>query len=259
MIEHAAYFKSYRQRLGLPNQTAAKDFLGAKNIKPSIDLAYIYALNARLHEIYAKINHTVHESVSNQDIELFCRQNLYLPFEAMHEAGILPKLNNQGRRPEEVLFSWLRGYAAAEYFQPVLARIFNAEAGNTRKIGQDDFSSLELFKRGARADIEIKHAEGCCRVEIQSGFQGINDIKEHKVREARNVFFEQQIPTYCFHVDLYNGQAALVRLDTIESNDMNWVTRQQMEGQTVFSIDQNYFSWRLLDAPPPLADWNVDL
>jgi hypothetical protein len=59
------------------------------------------------------------------------------------------------------------------------------------------------------------------------------------------------------HIDIFNGQAAFVNLSKIENNDYNWVTRQQMEGQTVLSIDQNYFKWRLLDAIPSLKSIDI--
>jgi hypothetical protein len=52
---------------------------------------------------------------------------------------------------------------------------------------------------------------------------------------------------------------AFVRLDTITPSDMNWVTRQQMEGQSVFAIDQNHFKWRLLDGLPLEIDLELDL
>ncbi len=74
------------------------------------------------------------------------------------------------------------------------------------------------------------------------------------MREARRIFQEHSIQTTCIHFDIFNGQAALVRLDSIEDNDVNWVTRQQMEGQSVFSIDQNYFRWRFLDPVPSLEE-----
>jgi hypothetical protein len=33
------------------------------------------------------------------------------PYEILKNNDIISKLNNQGRRPEQVLFSWLRGFA----------------------------------------------------------------------------------------------------------------------------------------------------
>ena len=56
------------------------------------------------------------------------------------------------------------------------------------------------------------------------------------------------------HFDLFNGQVAFVQLDTIKKNDVNFVIRQQMEGQSVFEIDQNSFKWQLLEKIPLLED-----
>ena len=56
------------------------------------------------------------------------------------------------------------------------------------------------------------------------------------------------------HFDLYNGQVAFVKLDNIDDDNINWITRQQMEGQTVFNIEQNYFVWKLTEEPPKFSD-----
>lgn len=80
---------------------------------------------------------------------------------------------------------------------------------------------------------------------MQSGFQGINDIKEHKVREAKRNFIEERIKTLVIHFDIFNGQVAFVDISNIPNDDLNWITRQQMEGQSVFNIEQNYFKWLL--------------
>ena len=56
---------------------------------------------------------------------------------------------------------------------------------------------------------------------------------------------------------MFNGQVAFVRLDTIEDNDINWITRQQMEGQTVFNIDANYFVWKLTQKPSKIDELNL--
>ena len=95
------------------------------------------------------------------------------------------------------------------------------------------------------------------RVEMQSGFQGINDIKQHKVLEAKRIKREENISSMVIHFDLFNGQVAFVRLDEIEDNSINWITRQQMEGQTVFNIDQNYFIWKLTELPPKYNEMNI--
>lgn len=98
--------------------------------------------------------------------------------------------------------------------------------------------------------MQLKYKNEVLRIEIQSGFQDINDIKEHKVREAKNIKYEQDISSVLIHFDLYNGQVAFIRLDAIENDSVHWVTRQQMEGQTVFNIKQNYFVWKLTQLPP---------
>ena len=61
------------------------------------------------------------------------------------------------------------------------------------------------------------------------------------------------------HFDVFNGQVAFVRLDTIDDENMNWITRQQMEGQTVFNIDQGYFGWRVMNPLPPLDTLDLNL
>ena len=92
---------------------------------------------------------------------------------------------------------------------------------------------------------------------MQSGFQGINDIKQHKVLEAKRIKREENISSMVIHLDLFNGQVAFVRLDEIEDDSVNWITRQQMEGQTVFNIDQNYFIWKLIEFPPKYNEMNI--
>jgi hypothetical protein len=43
-------------------------------------------------------------------------------------------------------------------------------------------------------------------------------------------------------------------VDAIDDDSIHWITRQQMEGQTVFNIDQNYFVWKLTDHPPKYSE-----
>lgn len=248
------YFRKYRRELGFTNQNSAKAFLAAKDILAPIDYSYIESLLDRLQVIIERLNGVVHEQIRLSDLTAFCAQRVQEPVEQIQRAGILPRLNNQGRRPEEVLFSWLRGHAANTYFTPALARIFGLEESAVVPIGDDDLTNPDTFRRTPKADIQIAYRGKDLRIEVQSGFQGINDIKEHKVREARRVAAETGNPTLCVHYDVYNGQAAFVRIDQIEGDDVNWVTRQQMEGQSVFAIEQNYFDWRFIDAPPSAHD-----
>lgn len=255
----ARYFKSYREKLGFPSQGAAKDFLSAKDIRPGIDFVYIEQLNARIGDILKSVNDAVHDEARRGDIEDFSRNFIFSPYEKIRSTGLLPRLNNQGRRPEEVLFSWLRGYAVTEFFTPVISRIFSVHIDGIVPIGEDDLKNIDTFRRSPRADLEIVREGRKIRIEVQSGFQGVNDIKEHKVREAIRVFEETRTQTVCIHFDLFNGQAAFVPLNQISDGDVHWITRQQMEGQSVFEIDQNFFKWRLLDPPPSLEETELGL
>ncbi len=255
----AYYFKEYRQKMGFSNQSDAKTFLSGKDVSPNIDFEYIEALNGRIEKILRSLNNVIYVSNKYIDLDSFIFDSINRPFSIIQEAGLLPRLNNQGRRPEEVLFSWLRGYAVSEYFTPTFAKIFNVSLSSVSNIGEDDLRNIDTFKRSPKADLAIKVDKSIVRIEVQSGFQGINDIKEHKVREARRAFYEYSEHTICIHVDIFNGQVAFVQLDNIEENDINFVTRQQMEGQSVFQIDQNYFKWRLLDPAPSLEELEFEI
>lgn len=249
------YSKDYRNRLGFSNQGGVKSFFAAKDIIPTVDFGYIELLNNRLFEIVDKINNLVVPEIRVPDPGIFCRENISVVFETLRENNILPRLNNQGRRSEEVYFSFMRGYVISAYFTNALSHIFETPAENIVVIGDDDFEKIETFKRTAKADIEIRRSDGTrIRIEVQSGFQGINDIKQHKVLEAKRINREMNIPSVVVHFDLHNGQVAFVRIDGIEDDDVNWITRQQMEGQTVFNIDQNYFVWKLTELPPRYSD-----
>lgn len=177
----------------------------------------------------------------------------------MKANDILPVLNNQGRRPEQVYYSWMRGYVLSNYFLKALGLVFEVDTSNIDLIGDDDLKNIETFKRTPKADLEIKlNDKEKVRIEMQSGFTGINDIKQHKVLEAKRVFRDLGFHTLALHFDLYNGQVAFIKLDEIEDDSVNWITRQQMEGQTVFNIDQNYFIWKITESPMKYKEINFD-
>lgn len=245
------YFKEYRERLGFTSQSVTKEYFSAKDITPTVDYNYIDLLNSRLFEIVAKINQLVVEDVKVQDINNFCEENINKVYLKMKSNNIIPKLNNQGRRPEEVYFSWMRGFVISSYFMTALSMIFDVDIERIDLIGDDDLKNIETFKRTPKADLQINLNNGVkLRVEVQSGFQGFNDIKQHKILEAKKIKREENISSLVIHFDLFNGQVAFVQADEIEDESVNWITRQQMEGQTVFNIDQNYFLWKLTEAPP---------
>jgi len=151
----------------------------------------------------------------------------------------------------------MRGFVFSNYFLKALTKIFDVTLDNIILIGDDDLQNIESFKRTPKADLQITLGNVKIRIEMQSGFQGINDIKQHKVLEAKRIKREENISSMVIHFDLFNGQVAFVRLDEIEDDSINWITRQQMEGQTVFNIDQNYFVWKLTEFPPKYNEMSI--
>jgi len=253
------YFKQYRRKLGFSNQGDVKAFFGAKDIVPTVDFAYIDILNERLFEIICRINSVVVNDIKIKDLNAFKEEHIDATFEILKNNNILPRLNNQGRRPENVYFSWMRGYVISNFFLKALGLIFCVDTSTIELIGDDDLRNIEIFKRTPKADLEICLInDDKIRIEMQSGFTGINDIKQHKVLEAKKVFRDFSVHTLAIHFDIYNGQVAFLKLDQINENDENWVTRQQMEGQTVLNIDQNYFVWKITEVPITYTDLTLE-
>ncbi|MFH1713275.1 MAG: restriction endonuclease [Candidatus Jacksonbacteria bacterium] len=247
----AEYFKQYRQKLGFANQTAVKNFFGAKDVVPTVDFNYIKLLNKRLCEIIDRLNVVVASEVKIDNPVAFKKEHVNRAFQVMKKNGILPILNNLGRRPEQVYFSWMRGYVISNFFLKALGLIFGVDTSKIDLIGDDDLKNVETFKQTPKADLEIRlNGKEKVRVEMQSGFTGINDIKQHKVLEAKRVFRDGGIHTLGIHFDLYNGQVAFLKLDEIEDGDVNWITRINLDEGVVWNIDQNFFFWNLENTPP---------
>src|SRR3989344_8449865 len=247
----AEYFKQYRQKLGFGNQADTKDFFGAKDIVPTVDLNYLKLLNKRLYEIVERINSVVSSETKLVDLSVFKKENIDRPFKIMQANDILPRLNNQGRRPEDVYFNWMRGFVISNFFLKALGLIFEIDVADISLIGDDDFKSIETFKRTPKADISINLSKSeKIRIEMQSGFTGINDIKQHKVLEAKRVFRDERTHSLAIHFDLYNGQAAFVKLDEIKDEDEHWMTRINLDEGLVYNIDQNFFFWDIKYVPP---------
>lgn len=255
----AEYFRQYRQKLGFVNQADAKNFFGAKDITPTVDFNYIKLLNKRLYDIVDRVNAVVANEIKIDGISAFKKEYVDHTFEIMKAGNILPMLNNQGRRPEQVYFSWMRGYAVSNYFLKALGLVFSVDTSDIDLIGDDDLKNAETFERTPKADLEIRlNEKEKIRIEMQSGFTGTNDIKQHKVLEAKRIFHDFSVHTLAIHFDLYNGQVAFIKLDEIENDSVNWITRQQMEGQTVFNIDQNYFIWKITESPIKYKEMSFD-
>lgn len=248
------YFTQYRQKLGFSSQSGVKNFFGAKDITPTVDLNYIKLLNGRLYGIVDKLDSIVANEIKVNDLVAFKKSHIDRTFELMKDGDILPVLNNQGRRPEQVYFSWMRGYVIANYFLKALGLIFGIETINIDLIGDDDLLNSETFKRTPKADLEIRlNGKERVRIEMQSGYTGTNDIKQHKVLEAKRVFRDTGMHTVAVHFDLYNGQVAFIKLDEIEDNSMRWLTRINLDEGVVWNIDQNLFFWNIAESCPTIS------
>ena len=222
-----------------------------QDITPTIDLNYINLLNKRLYELVKKIDNTVNDKIKLDDFSLFKKECIDNPFKIIKKNKILPILNNQGRRPEQVYFSWMRGFVISNYFLKSIGLIFDIDVKKIDLIGDDDFKNIETFKRTPKADLEVKtNKNEKIRLEIQAGFTGTNDIKQHKVLEARKIFRDFSVETLAVHFDLYNGQVAFIKLNKIEDDDINWITRIYLDEGLVWNIDQNFFFWDLYNTPP---------
>src|SRR3989344_5811539 len=245
------YFKQYRKKLGFTSQSAAEDFFAAKDIVPKVDLHYVGTLNARLSEIVDRINGVVAEEIKLDNPAVFKRERIFRAFSIMRRSGILPILTNQGRRPEQVYFNWMRGYVIQHFFLKALGLIFETNVANIKAIGDDDLKTIDTFKRTPKADMEILlKGKEKLRIEMQSGFNGINDVKQHKVLEAKKVFQNKGIHSLAIHFDFYNWQVALLKLDEIVEDDEHWMTRINLDDGLVYNIDQNFFFWDLKNTPP---------
>lgn len=243
--------KIYRKKCGFTNQELFKTFLGAKDVKPVIDYNYISELNIRLKKIVETLNRVVHESIKPEDINIFIEQHIDEVYNKLCQNNLLPRLNNQGRRPEIVYWSWMIGYVVTSYFLKALSIIFDTDPENIELIGSDSFDSPDNFNRTAKADIQLSNKENTYRIEVQTGLKGDNDVKKTKVDEAKNIFKEKNFSTVLIHFDLYNGQVAFIKLHEIEN--VNYETRQQLNSAVVFVIDSNHFKWRITEEPPKFS------
>lgn len=253
-----AYFKEFRKSMDFSSQAASKSHLSAKDIKRKVDTAHLASLNARLTEIITKIHNAVDAEIRVDNLDELIEEHISRVYEILTQGDLITKMNNNGRSIEEVYFNWMRGYLVSVYFTKALCEIFSISSSQIRTIGKDDFTRPETFQRAATADLEIETENGSkLRIEIQAGFQGTNDIKRHKVLEARKIHHETQVGSLVIHFDIYNGQVAFVPLHTIDDENTNWESRSQMEGQTVFSIDQDAFVWPLSKKPRKFIDLDV--
>ena len=239
--------REFRVKLGYKNAEKLKDHFKGKDI---IDVNWnkIELYNSRIKDIFQELNTVVHESIRYANLTAF---NLKIDnaYKILRENNIIPRLNNNGRPPENVYYNWIRGYAVCEFFSKALSIMFDIPESSIKTIGNDKLTDIKTFSKSATADLEIKLENKTIRLEIQSGFAGKNDIKRHKVEEAKRVLLSDGIYSYIVHFDLYNGTAAIIDISFLSDDNINWVHRKEFESKVVFSIPPESFKWAITDEP----------
>lgn len=245
-------YRAFRSLIGFTNKSKLKKYYKATDFI-EINWTKIERYNQRIKDMFAAINNGVHESIRHTNLNIF-NQKIDEAYQILRENNIIPRLSNHGRAHEDVYYNWMRGYAVLEYFLGALATVFNVPRESVRGIGHDQLSSIETFSQSPTADLEIILGNNSVRLEIQSGFTGSNDIKAHKVREAKRIYNSEQILSYIVHFDLFNGCVAILDISNIDDNSIHWEPRQQFESKEVFCIPEEAFRWFLPDEPPYYAD-----
>ncbi len=244
--------KEYRRKLGFTNQATLKKHFKATDII-SVNWDKIEKCNERLKEIFVEINGVVHPSIQWKSIKLI-HDEIDNAYSIMRKNNIFPRLNNFGRYPEDMYYNWMRGYVVCKYFTPALSAIFGVAEDSIKTVGHDSLTEIETFSQSPVADLELALDNKTVRLEIQSGYTGTNDIKEHKVREAKRAYRQEQVYSYVVHFDLFNGTMAIVDITNIDDNSIHWEIRTQMEGQRVFAIPDEAFRWFIPESVPNYLD-----
>lgn len=237
--------RSYRLSLGFPNKEQLKKYLKFTDEIP-LDWERLSGCNERVKAIFSKINPVIHEDIQ-VDLTAF-NQKIDNVFEEMCRNELFQKLTNNGRNPVDVYYSWLRGYAVCEFFIKAIAYIFDVPEKSVKRIGKDDFTSVDVFKRTSDADLEIVVNDSLrYKLEVQSGYTGANDIKRTKIERAISVKKTENIDSYLIHFDIYNGQAALYCTSNIQTKNISWTIK--FENSETIEIPEVAFKWSLENKP----------
>lgn len=200
---------NYRKKIGFTNQQTLKRYFKGLDCY-IINEELLEKYNRRLEEIFEKINSIIPSRF--RDTNLANRLNS--TYNIIKDNKIVEKLTNQGRSPEHVYYNWMRGYLVCECFKKSFAHMFSIKESELQSIGEDDLTNPKTFKRTAKADLGFIKNQQQYRLEIQSGFTGINDVKETKINEALKRKAESNIITFVIHIDLFNGTAATIDINS---------------------------------------------
>lgn len=249
--------KEYRKKLGFTNKDSLKSYFKASDIKVP-NWKRINKCNQRLREIFLNLNKVVSDDIKSKDIVKFCKK-IDLAFSIMKENKLIEGLNNQGRKPDDVYYNWMRGYLVCEYFLPSIAKILNLSKKDIHYIGKDDLKNIKTFTRAATADIEILHNGKKIRLEIQAGYTGVNDIKQSKILEAKKCLENNQIESYIVHFDLFNGRAAIINISNFYKQIPAKKYRKAFENINVLTVSEDWFKWDLTSKLLSLEDYLIML
>lgn len=231
-----------------------ESFLKATDIKREVDYQALEPYANRVREVLRLLNKNIHEGVRHTDETKLLYSAVDRPVEFLRENDLVRRFRNYGRSTSDVYYSWLRGYAIAEFLLPTLRALFRVLPDQIEKAGGDRLRNPDDFEQTAAADYIIRPDEKqTWRIEIQSGFTNLHDIKKHKFDEAQRVFLCNKEPSAVLHFDILNGRVAIVALHTRGPSPSDWVVRRQFEGQQVAEIPESAFTWSVANEPPTLS------
>lgn len=237
--------KAFRESLGFSSEKKTQMFLKFTDEIP-LDWKRLKACNTRVKDIFAKINKIIYPEIQ-VDLDEFNRK-IDTVYKEMTKNNLFQKLTNNGRNPTDVYYSWLRGYATCEFFVKSISLIFDTSTDNIKRIGKDDFTNINVFKRTSDADLEVIIDDTLkYKLEVQSGFTGANHIKKTKIDRAKNVKRHENIESYLIHFDIFNGRAALCCTSNINTKHITWIPR--FENSKVIPIADDSFKWNLEEKP----------
>lgn len=215
--------KQFRKLLGFKSATTTKVFLTAKDIV-KINWELIESYNDRLLDIFDRLQNTLPYSQQN------LRTVVQDAYSTIRQHDILTRLNNHGRTPESVYFSWMQGYLSAIVFQPLIESELQCQLEQN---GADDLSKPDTFARKSDPDL-VDHRKKLF-VEIQSGFRGsAMDIKKSKVKAPTE--YEYYIASF----DCFNGRYCVLNTrDLLNLSEDEWYVNPRWEGALCYTVPEN--------------------
>ncbi len=249
--------KAYRTSLGFSTQGETKDYFKAKNVY-SVNWPLVENYNDRIVDIFKKINSVITSSykLTADEMAAFSAK-ISAAYQILKETKIIQdKFHNQGRTPEKVYYSWMRGYAVNVYFMKLIAALFQVDENEIEQLGKDNIEQLiatrnpEVFNREAVADLQIRSKQ--IHIEVQAGFTGENDIKKSKAEDAKKRYREENWTTFVVHFDLYNGELAVINITSLYDNlpEDGWKENPRFETVFTTKIPDNCFKWYITTELP---------